>query len=73
MSSEKVARLLTDFDRPDQQKGRSRVVPFDHTLHSNPKAQPKPPGSVGAPEDDAYQRGRIRRLRRRALPSTSRS
>ena len=43
MSAEKVARLLTDFDRPEPAKGRSRVVPFDHSLHSNPKAQPKPP------------------------------
>ena len=43
MSSEKVARLLTDFDRQEPQKGRSRVVPFDHAQHSNPKMQPKPP------------------------------
>lgn len=58
MSSEKVARLLTDFDLPDQQKGRSRVVPFDHTQHSNPKPQPKPPVPPAQREDEAYQRGR---------------
>ena len=56
MSAEKVARLLTDFDRPEPAKSRSRVVPFDHSLHSNPKAQPKPPPPV-PPEEDAYQRG----------------
>jgi len=39
MSSEKVARLLADFDRPELQKGRSRVVPFDHVQHSSPRAQ----------------------------------
>ena len=58
MSSEKVARLLTDFDLPDQQKGRSRVVPFDHTQHSSAKPQPKPPVPPAQREDDAYQRGR---------------
>jgi len=58
MSSEKVARLLTDFDLPDQQKGRSRVVPFDHTQHSSTKPQPKPPVPPAQREDDAYQRGR---------------
>ena len=42
MSTEKVARLLTDFDRPEPSRGRSRVVPFDHALHSNTKPQPKP-------------------------------
>lgn len=57
MSAEKVARLLTDFDRPEPAKSRSRVVPFDHSLHSNPKAQPKPPPPVVAPEEEAYQRG----------------
>ena len=55
MSSEKVARLLTDFERKDPQKGRSRVVPFDHAQHSAAKVQPKP---VVLPEDDAYERGR---------------
>ena len=58
MSSEKVARLLTDFDLPDQQKGRSRVVPFDYTQHSNAKPQPKPQVPPAQREDDAYQRGR---------------
>ena len=43
MSTEQVARLLANFDRPEPSKGRSRVVPFDHALHSNPKVQPKPP------------------------------
>ena len=57
MSSEKVARLLADFDRPELQKGRSRVVPFDHVQHSSPRAQqPRPPAPP--PEDDAFQRGR---------------
>ena len=57
MSSEKVARLLADFDRPELQKGRSRVVPFDHVQHSSPRAQqPRPPASP--PEDDAFKRGR---------------
>jgi hypothetical protein len=56
MSAEKVARLLTDFDRLDTAKGRSRVVPFDHALHSNAKAPPKPVAAP-PPEDDAYQRG----------------
>jgi hypothetical protein len=55
MSSDKVARLLTDFDRSDPQKGRSRVVPFDHAQHSNPKPQPRP---APPPEDDPFQRGR---------------
>lgn len=56
MSTEQVARLLADFDRQEPSKGRSRVVPFDHALHSNTKAQPPKP--VGPPpEDDAYQRG----------------
>jgi hypothetical protein len=53
MSAEKVALLLADFDRPDL-KGRGRVVPFDHALHSGPKLQPKP---APPPEDDGYQRG----------------
>jgi hypothetical protein len=58
MSAEKVARLLTDFDRLDTAKGRSRVVPFDHALHSNPKAPPKPVvPAPPPPEDDAYERG----------------
>jgi len=56
MSTEQVARLLADFDRPEPSKGRSRVVPFDHTLHSNAKAQPPKPAAP-PPEDDAYQRG----------------
>lgn len=55
MSSEKIARLLTDFDQP--QKGASRVVPFDHTRHSAAKAAPPPKPSV--PQDDPYQRGRM--------------
>lgn len=56
MSTEQVARLLTDFDRQESSKGRSRVVPFDHALHSNTKAlSPKP--AAPPPEDDAYQRG----------------
>jgi hypothetical protein len=55
MSAEKIARLLTDFDRPEPPKGRGRVVPFDHGLHSSTKVQqPKP---AAPPEDDAYQRG----------------
>jgi flagellar biosynthesis/type III secretory pathway protein FliH len=54
MSSEKVARLLTDFDRQEP-KVRSRVVPFDHTQHSSAKVQLRP---AAPPEDDAYQRGR---------------
>jgi len=54
MSTEQVARLLADFDRQEPAKSRSRVVPFDHALHSNAKAQPKP---AAPPEDDAYQRG----------------
>jgi hypothetical protein len=55
MSSDKVARLLTDFDRSEPQKGRGRVVPFDHAQHSSTKVQPRP---AAPPEDDAYQRGR---------------
>jgi flagellar biosynthesis/type III secretory pathway protein FliH len=62
MSSEKVARLLADFDRPDQQKARSRVVPFEHALLASAKPQggPKapPPKPAPPPEDDAYERGR---------------
>src|SRR3982751_2597115 len=55
MSSEKVARLLTDFDRePDVQ--RSRVVPFDHLQHSNPKPLPRPPAPPVV-VDDGYERG----------------
>jgi vacuolar-type H+-ATPase subunit I/STV1 len=54
MSTEQVARLLTNFDRHEPSKGRSRVVPFDQALHSNTKPQPKP---AAPPEDDAYQRG----------------
>lgn len=42
MSSEKVARLLTDFDRPEPPKGRNRVVPFDHLHHAGQKHQPQP-------------------------------
>ena len=56
MSTEQVARLLADFDRQEPSKGRSRVVPFDHALHSNTKAQPPKPVAP-PPEDDAYQRG----------------
>lgn len=54
MSTEQVARLLTNFDRQEPSRGRSRVVPFDHALHSNTKPQPKP---AAPPEDDAYERG----------------
>lgn len=66
MSAEKVARLLTDFDRPEFQKGSSRVVPFDHALHSSAKMQNKSdarseqrpePKPVVPPEEIAYQRG----------------
>ncbi|HEY0331531.1 MAG TPA: hypothetical protein VGC77_20835 [Rhodopseudomonas sp.] len=55
MTADMVARLLTDFDRPEPPRGRSRVVPFDHALHSSPKmtAKPAPP----PPEENAYQRG----------------
>jgi flagellar biosynthesis/type III secretory pathway protein FliH len=58
MSSEKVARLLTDFDQQEPLKSSSRVVPFDYAQHSarsqpKPAAVPPPP-----PEDDGYQRGR---------------
>lgn len=56
MSTEQVARLLTDFDRQESSKGRSRVVPFDHALHSSTKAQPSKPAAPPL-EDDAYQRG----------------
>jgi hypothetical protein len=56
MSAEKVARLLTDFDRQEPPKGRSRVVPFDHGLHSSAKVQQPKPAAV-PPVDDAYQRG----------------
>ena len=48
MSSEKVARLLTDFDLPDQQKGRSRVVPFDHTSAFQYETAAQAAGSAGA-------------------------
>jgi len=54
MSAEKVALLLADFDRKDSPKGRGRVVPFDHALHSASKLQPRP---AAPPEDDGYQRG----------------
>jgi hypothetical protein len=54
MSAEMVARLIADFDRPELPKGRSRVVPFDHALHSSPRMTPKP---APPPEDNAYQRG----------------
>ncbi|MGY3606560.1 MULTISPECIES: hypothetical protein [unclassified Bradyrhizobium] len=59
MSSEKVARLLASFDQPEPQKARSRVIPFDYTQHSSPKAQPRPaaPPPPSA-EDEAYERGR---------------
>ena len=56
MSTEQVARLLADFERQEPSKGRSRVVPFDHTLHSNAKAQPPKPAAPPM-DDDAYQRG----------------
>jgi hypothetical protein len=55
MSADKVALLLADFDRQDL-KGRGRVVPFDHALHSGSKHQPKP-APPPPPEDDGYQRG----------------
>jgi hypothetical protein len=67
MSSEKVARLLADFDQPEAQRARGRIVPFDHALHFNPKShsaakpQPKPavpPAPALPPEDDAFERGR---------------
>ncbi|MEW6645322.1 MAG: hypothetical protein AB1586_32815 [Pseudomonadota bacterium] len=58
MSSEKVARLLTHFDRPEPVKVRSRVVPFDHAQHVAPKVQPKPPAPAPSNEDEAYQRGK---------------
>ena len=56
MSTEQVARLLADFDRKEPPKGRSRVVPFDHALHSSTKTQPRP-APPRPPEDDPYQRG----------------
>jgi len=56
MSSEKIARLLTDFDQKEPQKGASRVVPFDHTRHSAAKSAPPKPA---APQDDPYQRGKL--------------
>jgi hypothetical protein len=56
MSSEKLARLLTDFDRPDQKKMPGRIVPFDHKRHTSAKVAPKP--AAVQPEDDDYQRGR---------------
>lgn len=55
MSADKVARLLTDFDRPELPKARSRVVPFDHALHST--ARPAAPKPQAVPVDDGYQRG----------------
>lgn len=62
MSAEKVARLLADFDRPEQQSARSRVVPFDHAFHSGAKPQvapkPSPPKPAAPPEDNPYERGR---------------
>jgi hypothetical protein len=66
MSSEKVARLLADFDQPESQRARGRIVPFDHGLHFNPKSQAAPgplsrsPASPApAPlEEDHYERGR---------------
>ena len=57
MSSEKIARLLTDFDQREPQKGASRVVPFDHTRHSAAKAAPPP--KPAPPQEDPYQRGRL--------------
>jgi hypothetical protein len=57
MSSEKIARLLTDFDQKDPQKGSSRVVPFDYTRHSAAKAAPPP--KPAPPQDDPYQRGKL--------------
>jgi hypothetical protein len=57
VSSEKVARLLTNFDRTEPaQKARVRVVPFDHVQHSPPRPQPQ--AAAPAEDDDAYQRGR---------------
>ncbi len=54
MSADMVARLIADFDRPELPRGRSRVVPFDHALHSGPRSAPKP---APPPTEDAYQRG----------------
>ncbi|ABD86670.1 hypothetical protein [Rhodopseudomonas palustris] len=54
MSADMVARLLANFDQPEPARGRSRVVPFDHALHSAPKTPPRP---APPPVDDAYQRG----------------
>jgi len=56
MSSEKVARLLVNFDPPEPPKVRSRVVPFDHAQHIAQSVQPKP--QVVSNEDEAYQRGK---------------
>ena len=56
MSTEQVARLLADFDRKEPPKNRSRVVPFDHALHSSAKTQPRP-APPPPPVDDPYQRG----------------
>lgn len=58
MSSEKIARLLTDFDQKEPQKGASRVVPFDHTRHSAAKSAPPAP-KPSVPLDDPYQRGKL--------------
>lgn len=60
MSTEQVARLLANFDRQEPSKGHSRVVPFDHALHSSTKMQPSAksqPKPAAPPEDDVYQRG----------------
>lgn len=66
MSAEEVARLLTDFDRLEPQKGSSRVVPFDYAVHLNAKmqhksdvrAEPRPePKPVVPLEEIAYRRG----------------
>ncbi len=42
MSAEKVARLIADFDRPEADKPRSRVVPFDQLHHSAVRPQHQP-------------------------------
>ena len=47
MSSEKVARLLADFDRQEPQKARSRVVPFDHAQHSSCESAAQAGGFTG--------------------------
>jgi hypothetical protein len=57
MSAEKVARLLTDFDRQEPSKSPGRIVPFDHALHSGARPQPRPAPPPAPPEDDGYQRG----------------